>query len=369
MKRKKILIGIFVLIFLIIVFNNRTLQIAFVNATNNTKLPKEYDGYFEIDTGSTIRFGNYEMKLLFKSFQSVLHFMSTQNNLIVITSQIPTDRDAEEVEHDKYGGGTTIFQDFITYKLNKDGDIIDQYVFKRTYKNFTEILFGDYIINDSQEYYRTWVLDGDTLEKPFVIQNKNFEWNEAQQLDLFQKIYDEGHYYMITGDNYKKGQDDIKQEVIYYFKNQWYKLFINCILPDRILTKNKRGETTYLTNKWGTANGWNYIQPIYFQRIKMDVVTHSIGGNTPSTDEIVWAGNLYCQLHVDADTLKFKIPMSFGEYGEKNKFFDQQGAEIQVHKNALEKYYKPYDYYTSDSLNFKLFTLNGKELYVIKPLN
>lgn len=371
-----IIAGIVVLFVLITLFKFGGLDIYATNAINNTKLPKKYEGYHDINSENIIRFGRYEMKLIFKSFEPVRHFISSQNNLIVITSQIPKDRNAKEVEEDQYSGGNRIYQDFITYKLNKDGDIIDNYIYKRSSENYTEILFGDYIVNTKQQYYKTWVLDGNAHAKPFVTQNKDLQWNEAQQVNLFQKITNEAKYYKIIGNNYKIDGNNPEQEIIYFLKDAWYKLFTNCVLPNRENADNQRGETTYLSNlfgqyssnEWGNVPDWHNFQPVYFQRIKMGSVTHNIGGGSPSTDEMVWNGNLFCHLYVDRDTLKFKKPMVFGKLGETKKFFEAKAEKIEELKDELEKYYNPYFYYTDETLKFKLFTTTKNELYIIKSV-
>lgn len=376
MKKPMVIVVIIILVIVTVFCRSNTGGSDSKNTINNTKLPVEYEDYQSISPEKTIRFGNYEMKLLFDSFEPIHHFISSQNNLIVITSKIPTDRNQEEVKNDNRGGGTVIFQDFTTYKLNKDGDILDSYVFKRTHENFTELLFGDYIINTRKQYYRTWVLDGNPEEKPFVTQNKDLQWDEEHQVSLYEKIYNEAKYYIIVGDNYRTGGKSPKLEIVYFMNNEWYKLLINCDLPDSKNNKDQRGEMTYLSNlfgqytkyEWGDLPDYQFFKPVYFQRINREVVRHNIGGGMPSSTEPVWKGNLFCQLYVDNDTLKFIKPMIFGEYGETEKYFKSNGAEIAQHKDALEIFYYPYFYYTNKNLNFKLFTPTKDKLYIIKPV-
>lgn len=368
--------GIVIVLILMVAFKSEAFQIYYANATNNTKLPGKFENYHDLKSEKTIRFGHYEMTLVFKSFEPIRHFISTQNNLIVITSKILEDRDRKAVQEDQYGGGNRTYQDFITYKLNKDGDILDKYIYKRTSENYTEILFGDYIINTEREYYKTWVLDGNKTEKPFKYQNKDLQWNEAHQISLFKKIITEATYYTIEGNNYVADGDNPKQQIIYFLNNEWCKLFLDCLLPDRKNVDDQKGETTYLSNlfgqyadnEWGNKPDWNNFKPVYFQRVKMESITHNIGGGTPSTSEIVWNGNLFCQLYVDNDTLKFKKPMVLGELGETHKFFEAKGEQIAGLKSEFERYYYPYFYYSDQTLNFKLFTTNKTELYLIKQM-
>ena len=367
--------GIVIFIGYVILVNSDA-DMYFKNLFNSSKLPKAYESYQTVITDEPIYFGKYEMQLKFKSFDPIRHFISSQHNLIVITSRIPKDRDAEKVENDRYGGGNMIFQDFTTYKLNKEGEIIDSYIFKRTSENYTEILFDDYIVNINKDYYKTWIIDGDTLSKPFVFQNKDLKWSEELQLKFYQNIITEGEYYKIDGSNYKGEGKNPEQQIVYFSNGKWFKLFTNIVLPNRDDIRNPLGETTYYANvfgkyeknNYGDAPDWRNFQPVYFQREKFERVTHNIGGNSASSESIEVNGNLLCNLYVGKDTLKFIKPISFGESGSTQYFYRAKGEKIAEHKDALEKYYNPYFYYSSRKLNFKLFTIDKTRLYVIKPL-
>jgi hypothetical protein len=139
--------GVVVLIFTS-TFSLLNFDIYFRNLFNFSKLPQEYNTYQEISKTQPMLFGSHQMTLLFEdSHDPIAHFISSKNNLIVITSQIPKDRDVEEVKEDQFGGGQQLFQDFISYKFDKNGDIIDKYIYKRTSENYNEELFDDYIVN------------------------------------------------------------------------------------------------------------------------------------------------------------------------------------------------------------------------------
>lgn len=352
---------------------NSDIDMYFANYFNRSELPKKYESYVSLDTNKPISFGRYQMELAFSSIEPIKHFISAQSNLIVITSKIPNDRDAKEVEEDSYSGGNRILQDFTTYKLNENGEIIDQYNFKRTYESHTEVLFDDYIVNLEKEYYKSWIIDGDTTAKPFIPINKDLKWDEEQQIKAFDEMYDKAECYKIEGHNYGTGHA-LEQQITYFTDGKWYKLFINTFLPNRNGKPDDLGKTIhkanlfgkYETRNWGDEPNWKYFKPTYFQRIKLEKVTHSIGGNTPSSNEPSWTGNLFCQLYVNKDILKFKKPMTFGKYGETSEFYEAKGEDIAQLKNELEEYYYPYFYFSSTRLNFKLFTTNKNQLYIIK---
>jgi hypothetical protein len=60
--------------------------------------------------------------------------------------------------------------------------------------------------------------------------------------------------------------------------------------------------------------------------------------------------------------------MIFGKHGETSKFYEAKGEDIAQLKNELEEYYYPYFYFSSTRLNFKLFTTNKNQLYIIKRI-
>lgn len=368
-KLKWLFGGIVVLIFTS-TFSLFDFDIYFKNLFNSKSLPQEYNQYLEIDSiNKPISFGNHEMTLLFEeSHEPIAHFISSKNNLIVITSQIPKDRNAKEVKED-FGART--YQDIITYKFNKNGDIIDKHIYKRTRENYNEELFDDYIVNIEKEYYKTWVLDGDTLKKPFEFQNKDLKWSKEQQISLFQKIVNEANYYSIIDENYTEKKHIPKQEIIYFMDNKWYKLFTYCELPDHDHDET-RGRTSYQNNifKEYSADEMELIPKdyssniryLYFQKGKLERVSGSIGGGSGWTSTN-WYGYLYSNIIADKDTLKIKRKQSVSD----NYYTDA----THIHDMEIDEYFKdkdlnPYMFYSNKDFNFQLFTNNPNSIYIIK---
>lgn len=371
-KKLKWLFGGIVVFLFMSTFSLFNFDIYFKNLFNIKKLPQQYNSYKEIDSVKSISFGNHKMTLLFEhSYDPIKHFVSSKNNLIVITSQIPKDRNEKEVKEDGLCGAQMIYQDFISHKLNKDGDIIDKYIYKRTYENYNEVLFGDYIVNIKKEYYRTWVLDGDTLKKPFIFKNQNLKWDSSQQISLFEKIISEAEYYSIIDENYTEGKHIPKQEVIYFIDNQWCKLFTQCVLPDNYGVSNTRGNTSYNNIfKEYSVNDMESIPKdfssnicyLYFQKAKIERGYGSCGGGSGwETND--WEGYLYTNLIVANDTLKIKRKQSVSD--------DYATDATHIHDMDINEYFKgknenPYMFYSNRDFNFQLFTNNPSVLYIIK---
>ncbi|MDR6923669.1 hypothetical protein [Chryseobacterium sp. 2987] len=369
MKKFMLITGIIILLVFIFLYNFWGLDLYLMNKMNRSQLPDEYKNYQNIDTKKPIVFGQHEMKLMWNdSFEPIQHFISSKGDMIIMTSEIPKNRDQEEVEEEARGGGVRFHQDFHFYKLDKEGKIKDHYVYKRTNKNRGEELFGDFIVNKYKKYYRTWVTDGDTLAKPIIIQNEDLKWDKEQQISLYHKIFEETDYF----DNVSKSYPE--QETTYYMDGKWYQMRTNTKLTERIYNHRRPNGWSNLFRHYSSKdmamvpNSFPEISPVYFQRTEVVELTHSVGGGSASSTAKNWKGELYCQLPVDKDTLKFKISMYFEEGFTTQKFYESPGEKIRKYKAELEKQYSPYFYFADKNFNFQLFTTSDRKLYIIKPV-
>ncbi|MDR2235222.1 MAG: hypothetical protein LBE92_03785 [Chryseobacterium sp.] len=336
-----------------------------MNKMNRSVLPEKYKSYGNINTAKPIVFGQHEMKLMWdESFEPIQHFINSKGEVIVMTSEIPTDRDQEEVKND--ASAVHFYQDFHFYKLDSNGEVKDHYVFKRTRENGDEKVFGDFIVNEDQKYYRTWIADGDTLAKPIIIQNENLTWDTEKQAEVFNKIFEEAEYFNNADHNYPG------QKTTYYRDGKWYQLFTNAKLRERMYNRRKPQRFNNLFRHYSslrmemTNKSFPQIVPVYFQRTELVKLTHSIGGGSVSSTARNWKGDLYCELGVDKDTLKFKVPIMFEEDFTTQKFYETSGEKIGNYKAELEKQYSPYYYFTDKNLNFQLFTTSDSKLYLIR---
>lgn len=367
MKKLMFITGIIVLLVFIFFYNFGGLDLYLMNKMNNTRLPDEYKSYQNIDTDKPVVFGKHEMKLMWDdSFEPIQHFISSKGEMIIVVSRIPKDRDQEAVEDEAVGGGVRFHQDFHFYKLDKDGEMKDHYVYQRTDKNREEKIFGDFIVNAYKKYYKTWITDGDTLPKPMIIQNEDLKWDEEQQVKQYEKIYEQADYF----DNISKSYPE--QETTYYLDGKWYQMRSNTKLTGRGYTRPTGWNNLFRhyssSEMQMVPNSFPEITPLYFQRTELVEFTHSVGGGSASSTAKNWKGELYCQLPVDRDTLKFKIPMYFEKGFTTQKFYESPGEKIRKYKSELEKQYSPYFYFADKRFSFQLFTTSDRKLYMIKPV-
>ena len=368
MKKINIIISTVILVGIVVAFKFGGLDVYIKNLSNSTKLPKEYQNYKSINTLQPLYFGKQQMEVLFQSNQEPLsHFISSQNNLIVMVDKAP------EVNSKEPGN---FIKDIYFYKLNKDSKIIDSMVFNRTYETGAEIMFDDFIVNQTKAYYKTWVLDGDTTNKPIIKQNAALDWSKDQEIDLYEKITSKAKYFKVERYSTKS--------IIYFLDNKWNIAYFGHEIPYRPKASkassydDNRGETTLKNNLFShyepkgmemIKNVPKNIKPLYFQREKLRKRTYNLGGGSSNTTVTEWVGYLYCQLFVNSDTLKFKIHNVFTDRYSKPNLFDVKGAEISKYQTAIETEYGFFSFYENKDLNFQLFTTNAYRLYIIKPKN
>lgn len=368
MKKILPIIGIVLLLAIVFLYHLVGLDVYLLNKMNNSKLPEEYKGYQYINTPRTMLFGNHEIKLMWESFEPIQHFISSEGDMIVVTSEIPKDRNPKEVQEDGSMGGTRFYQDFHFYKLDKNGEVKDHYVYKRTRGNWNELLFGDFIVNYEKKYYKTWIKDGDTIRKPMIVQNENLKWSREEQVNLYRKIAE-------GSDDYFRERKNGTERVTYNMDGKWYQLHTNTKLSNG--TYYFRANPGYNNNLFGEGrfknerfnpNRFPNIMPVYFQRKELVEFTSSTSGGSISSTSKRWDGDVYYQLWIKGDTLKFKKAISFDEGFTTEKFYEAKGKDIRKLKAELEEEYLPYLYFEDKNLNFQLFTISQHKLYIIKSI-
>lgn len=378
MKKILVILGVLVAVFIIalININMMNIEVYFNNLRNKDALPKEYENFYDVDSKKEVVFGThkkYKMNLLYESFEPIKHFISSNFNLIVVTSKIPTDHNEKELDEDMFSGGARLIQDFTYHKIDSNGDEIDQLVFKQNLNNLSEKLFGDYIVNIEQKYYKTWILDGDKTEKTMILQNKNYTWSDEQQISLFKKIIEDAEFLDIDGYNYKSDGDNPKQKFTYFIDGKCYQFYTNCVLP-RKDSDDGFGNSNYASlfgryqeNLVGSDPDWTPFTILYFQRKEQFISEHHIGGGSGSSESKTWKGDLYCKLKVDNDYLHFKQSLYINEGGSNSKYFKTKGSDFRKLQRDFQNDYYPYFYYSYSKFNFKLFTTDQQKLYIIKP--
>lgn len=367
MKKILLITGAVAVLALVLVYNFGGLDVYLLNKMNRSALPEKYKNYQYIDSTQSITFGHHEIKLMWKSYTPIQHFISSEGNVIIVTSEIPKDRNQKEIEEDGEVGSTRFYMDYHFYKLDKEGNIIDHYTYKSTRENWNELLFGDFIVNYNKKYYKTWIKDGDTLRKPMVVQNEDLKWSREEQISQYDNITE-------NADEYWRDDKGSLGRITYYMNGKWYQLNTNTKLSKGI---NSRANPGYNNSLFGEnpfeskelqPNRFPNIMPVYFQRRELYKFTSSASGGAISNTSKSWEGDLYCQLLVRGDTLKFKKSMTFNENFTTEKFYRAKGEDIRQLKAELEKQYTPYLYFSDKSLNFQLFTTSENKLYLIKPV-
>lgn len=329
MKKAILILGILALSIFIFLLAFGGLDIYFINLTNNSKLPNEYENYKEIKTNKSIQFGNHELKFLCNTYPDYKYHISSKNNFIVYTQ---------------------IGFDYNYYKLDVNGNLIDtfKYVGKSEYDK--EQIIGENIVNLEKDYYRNWITDGDTLQNSFIKENEKLTWSFNKQLEYFKKIKNETDIYTILLD----GTTNINHRSVKYFlNNKWYKLFVDGEFPNsdyKSLNEEKISINDEAKN----------IVSVYFQKIEIEELTGSVGGGSIQTSSYYWEGNLFCNLLVGGDTLKFKTPAIVSR-----SLLTSGDTKADLQK-IFESELISRLYYKNDNFNFSLFANDQNALYIIK---
>jgi hypothetical protein len=326
-------------------------------------LPSEYENYNYLDK-STIRFGDHELIFLFQSVDPIKNYLTVDNNLIVIANQKIESND--DTHHLRY----------TFYKYNPLGDLIDSYSYDIENYLMVELRVVDgYLINPVKNYYNTWSIDGDTTPIDIIKINEKFEWSEEDQVVFFDIINNDAVKFFTY--HMQINQHTAFDKVFYLLNNKWFVFYRNTIQKHFFYDSNKEAKWLYnlfdyyyTTDKKSSVNPFENIQFIYFHKINYEVHSSYGGGGSglgsSSHMGAYWRGDLYTHLIVDDDTLKFKDELLL-ELSSSNGYFmigDERLCFTRNPKTSMT----PYLYYSNSVIEYKLFTRDERQLYMIKKV-
>lgn len=110
------------------------------------------------------------------------------------------------------------------------------------------------------------------------------------------------------------------KRITYYMNGKWYQWYTNLKLSSGVYGRANPGYNNSLFGKDAFSrnttlepNCFPNIMSVYFQRTELNKFNSSASGGGISDTSKSWDGDLYCQLLVQGDTLKFKKAMFFNE--------------------------------------------------------
>lgn len=335
------------------------LDIRLQNFFHSSKLPKEYRQYVDINNSKN-QFGKHEIILFKTSDHPIDQFLTKSNELIIHSLTAVTNSNAP----------LPIVHTF--YKLDKDGNQIDQYSYKQDKDDETEILFEGYLINVTKHYFRNWPLDGDTTKKTIELYNADLNWSEDQQRHALNDIENKAVYLLsekIYGFDHRDSKSYSKKT--YLMNGKWYTLCENVSDDNEFSPQTKsKGRTMndlfghWDKNEWITNTAPANVQSLYYQKIKRVRNRHDAKTGKYEHGD-VWQGCLFSQLIVENDTLKFKDSL----------YLDEQWhwSQIEINNKNIgaltfedTEQFHTYGYYANPGLNYQLFTNQRNRLYLIK---
>ena len=352
-----------ILVFVVLLFNWSEAIYYKHKIKNQIKiLPTEYECYIYVDK-STIRFGDHEMIFLFQSSDPIKNYLTADNNLIVIANQ-------------KIGAYEDNDLKYTLYKYDPLGNLISTLSYEKThYLVDDQILIEGYLIHLTQNYYRTWAIDGDISIKEMIIENENFEWSEEEQIAFFDVIKNESirfftHYHDLQ-------PHDCFNKIFYFQNNKWVVFYRKKIKYSSLFDSKKEVKWLYnlfdyyyTTEKNWSVNPFENIQFVYFHKKNFEShSTYGGGGSglaSSSRMGAYWKGDLYTHLIVDGDTLKFKDELLL-ELSISNGYFMIGDKRLSFTRNPKTSI-TPFLYYSNLALEYKLFTKDERQLYMIKKV-
>lgn len=334
-KLKWLFIGIVAFAFLPILSTDYV-DLFSINLFNRDKLPEQYKSYQDIGQ-SNLQFKNKTIKLLFDGDRELKYYLTNKNNLIVSILKYKNNGEEQLIT--------------IPYsKLDLQGNVIDSFLapFDSHYT-----FFEGYHINEFEDHFITWALNGDTAKRKIKTQNENLSLNTEQENEFIKNI-EEKATFIFNKQNYFDDKQSVKRDKIFYFtNNEWFAFYCVADFDRNVITKGISNATLlvpYVSSPYQ-----------YFQKIKMERNYNYNGGGHKDQ----WNGFLYSDIITGKDTLKIK---------EGLKMDDDWKTQQQKIKNEVvgdfdrenQNGFLPYMVYSNPNLNYQLFTNNLGKLYIIK---
>ncbi|WP_447748346.1 hypothetical protein [Pseudomonas nicosulfuronedens] len=321
------------------------------------KLPSEFAEYPLL--ANAMQFGNYTLERFTTDSPAELqHSINKNSNQVIIKKTTDIDKSTQQ---DTY------------YKLDIDGNIIDQYSFYRsTYTAIdtgSEVLVGGaFLVNLEKMYYTTWPLDGKKSHKYFTPINEDLQWPkgkvDAAYSDIAKKaarIDDSTVWEPISARENKQ-----RYRKVFYLNDtgNWYVLYGDSLKPDYTGKHISPYSSLFASeDPYAPHTPPRNITIPYFEKLNSRTSRSHGGGSTnsgPSTTYIQ-EGMGYYQLRVGNSLLQFKVPeeLSVSEGGT------YYGIGVGIKYPPKESLLNNFDYYTNPRLNYSLFSAHGT-LYLIK---
>jgi uncharacterized lipoprotein NlpE involved in copper resistance len=354
------------------------------NNDQTNKLPEEYKKYNSLNslnTKDTILFGNYYLRLLFKSSEPIEQALLPSNDLIVSTTT--KKKNSDIVKH--------------FYKLDKNGKIIDSISFIENFKNGKEELLHNYLVNKKQKYFTTWPLDGKRNKINFILQNENMNTDRNTEKKMIDEIFGKAQFSRVDYDfdhvfetkknsQIEENKSDTDNQpiivelnktvyIIFYLMNgQWYNFYTltdisKRVSLDEVLSSRVSSNTLFKKydkneQEWAVILNKNIIYK-YFHKIKGGNVTISGGGGS-SYSTYWWKGQLFSNLIINKDTLKVYDDLYLDEGINLKTPITINGKEIGHLIRGEKESVEPLMFYSNKALNYSLFTNDEKKVYMIK---
>lgn len=132
------------------------------------------------------------------------------------------------------------------YKINPSGVLIDSLIFKNEYIENVD----SYLVNKEKDYYISWIKNGDTLKKFFVLLEEGKLLDKAQSEEYLKDAAYSNYDYFYENKNNREDEERF-MKVIFYKNNEWFQFYAK---DDLHITVDRYYSNTGLEFKdWASA--------------------------------------------------------------------------------------------------------------------
>jgi len=331
-------------------------------------LPVRFDSYQFLDEIETIQSGSSKMSLFLESKNNIEFFLTPENYLVIYS--MPTEKQNQFTKIDTNGNMTDTLIIF-----SKPEDLI---------------FLKGFIIDKKTKRYYNWCFTGSKEPVKLITQNIDFRADAHEQDTQLKEIlknskaihldfnFDSPAAKKQVGTGLTTVQGINSYAVVTYFiGTEGFELFtqlsVHKFFPSSFLAEmawnNVFRRLTAKNRFEGEIIKSSNIVYQHFQKQKIEKVSFSGGGgNAPGFSKQLYPGSLFTNIVFRTDTFKVKEFMYLDEEWNTSaiEIAGKNIGALSKNKSQPVENINGYQYFTTASLHYALFTNNDKKLYLIR---
>lgn len=248
------------------------------------------------------------------------------------------------------------------YKIAGNGTITDSLYVK--YSGFWTVLIDSFTVatKESEAYFTSWPLNGDTTRKRFRVYNADFSMPGPELEATWEKARRESQYHFVRA--YVNNR--VFTRALYYCKGgEWNTLWKKT--PGYESERDSESAMRYQNDLYRSGDNdptlQTDVQLEYFHQQDRIKYYHNIGGGAPATEAVGWRGTGFFKTTIDKKPFHFSIPDLVVEKersdGFKTRLYGAKEPKSSVVLISTKFYHSP--------SGFALYAPDASKMYRIKP--